>query len=121
MVVNPEKLPLSPMDKKFLKAIFEIANSNLSHQEFGPHSFAKEMGISRAHLNRKVKKLLGYNTRQLILELRLEKAAKLLKQKGVKISEIAYDVGFSHLSYFAKTFKNKFGKSPGEFRKIHIG
>ena len=68
----------------------------------------------------KVKSLRGIQLKipslpvQLITEMRLNKAHKMLKSKTGSVSEIAYAVGYSNLSYFAKSFKEKFGYLPSK-------
>ena len=77
--------------------------------------FANEMAMSRAHLNRKLRGLLGQRTGEFIRTMRLKRAAELLRQKSGSVSEVAYQVGFNHLSYFARCFKEQYGKLPHEY------
>jgi AraC-like DNA-binding protein len=74
------------------------------------------LGFSRSQLHRKLKALLGKSTNQLIVEVRLNEAHRVLKQKAGTVSEVAYSVGYSNLSYFTKSFKNKFVLLPSEVR-----
>jgi AraC-like DNA-binding protein len=54
---------------------------------------------------------------ELIRNLRLEKAAKLLRENKFRVSEVAYMAGFTEISYFRKIFKDFFGVSPSDFAK----
>ncbi len=73
------------------------------------------MGVSRAHLNRKLAALSGMKTNQFIRTLRLQRAAELLRRRAGSVSEIAFAVGFNHLSYFAACFKEQYGCSPSDY------
>ena len=78
---------------------------------------ADKMSISRVQLYRKVKAILGISISEYIQDFRLEKSKELLGNSKLSISEIAYSTGFSSPNYFSTSFKNKFGKTPKEFRK----
>jgi AraC-like DNA-binding protein len=112
---KPVNLSLPSADEKFLQRATEVAEKHLTEPEFGAERFAHEMAMSRAHLNRKLRGLLGQRTGDFIRTLRLKRAAELLRQKSGTVSEIAFQVGFNHLSYFARSFKAQYGQSPSEY------
>ena len=64
---------------------------------------------------RKVKALTGSTPVELVRITRLKKGERLLRQGGKTVSEVAYQVGFSSPSYFAKCFKDYFGQQPSEY------
>ncbi len=74
------------------------------------------MGLSRVQLYRKVKALLGVSVHEYLNDLRLKQAQKLLIETQMSISEIAYETGFSSPAYFSTAFKNKFNKTPSDFK-----
>ena len=76
----------------------------------------EEMGMSRVQLYRKVKSLTGMTPVELLRKARLSRGKQLLESTDRSISEIAYDVGFTAPSYFAKCFKDEFGMKPGDVR-----
>ena len=92
-----------------------ICNKNLSDDNFSVESLANEIGYSRSQLHRKLKGLTGQSSSEFIKVLRLKKAARLLRENHDNISQIAYEVGFNNLSYFAKSFKELYGKNPSEY------
>jgi DNA-binding response OmpR family regulator len=112
---KPTPLSLPSADEKFLQRATEVAEKLLMEPEFGPERFAHELALSRAHLNRKLRGLLGQRTGDFLRTLRLKRAAELLHQKSGTVSEIAFQVGFNHLSYFARSFKAQYGQSPSEY------
>ncbi|HLW05953.1 MAG TPA: helix-turn-helix transcriptional regulator [Marinilabiliaceae bacterium] len=71
--------------------------------------------MSATHLYRKLKQITGRSTKELIIDYRLQKAALLIKSKRFNVTETMYAVGFSSLSAFSKSFKNKYGVSPGKY------
>jgi len=77
----------------------------------------EELAMSNAQLHRKVKALTNQTPGELLRNFRLKRAAQIFKQKGVHVTEVAYNVGFNNLSYFAKCFKEFHGVSPSVFSK----
>lgn len=71
--------------------------------------------MSRVRLYRKISALTGMSVNEMIRKLRLQKAAQLLGQEWGAVSQVAYEVGFSNLSYFSKVFKEEFGVLPSEY------
>ncbi|MFA6718110.1 MAG: helix-turn-helix transcriptional regulator, partial [Prevotella sp.] len=74
-----------------------------------------EVGISRAQLHRKLKELTGIPTSEFIRNIRLEQAARLLKEQKLNIAQVAFEVGFSNQAHFSTIFKRHFGVSPTEY------
>ena len=103
-------LPNDPFIEKLTKVIDE----NLSDENFGVTSLAKELGMSRTTLHRKVKSVVKKSVSVFIRETRLKRAHELLIKKEGTVSEIAYQVGFSSATYFHTCFHNYYGYSPGE-------
>jgi AraC-like DNA-binding protein len=87
----------------------------ISDEQLSVESLAESMNMSRVHLYRKVSALSGQTVNELIRKLRLQKAAQLFEQKWGPVSQVAYEVGFSNLSYFSKVFKEEFGVLPSEY------
>jgi AraC-like DNA-binding protein len=95
--------------------VMEIVKQNLDNPEFGVEDLSREVGMSRVHMNRKLKEALGISPSSLIKSTRMKQAAYLLVHDKVNISEVAYRVGFSTPSYFSNSFRSYFGLSPKEF------
>ena len=73
--------------------------------------------ISRSRLFAKIKTLADVSPNEMIQIVRLKKAAQMLSEGNMKVSEVCYTVGFSNPSYFSKCFYKQFGVSPSEIRK----
>jgi len=105
-------------DEQFLIKVKDAILSQLSDEQLSVESLAEDIGLSRVQLYRKVSGLTGISVNELIRKLRLQKAAHLLGQAWGPVSQVAYEVGFSNLSYFSKVFKEEFGVLPSEYERI---
>ncbi|RLD92203.1 MAG: hypothetical protein DRJ13_16805 [Bacteroidetes bacterium] len=85
--------------------------------QFGVEKLSKLAGMSRKHLNNKIKSLTNQTSNELIRNFRLRKAAFLLSEKGISVSQACYQSGFNNLSYFSKCFADFYGKRPSEYHK----
>jgi len=108
---------LSPMDHVLTRKLIEIIYANLENEDFGVKELARETGLSRFNLNRKLHFICGKTINQYIREVRLERAMDMLRQEFLTASEVAFKVGFSSPAYFSTCFSEYFGYPPGEFRK----
>ncbi len=86
----------------------------MSNERFGVSELAREVGMSRSSLLRKVKKASGLSVSQFIRQVRLQRAMELLKKDSHTVSEVSFLVGFSSPSYFIKCFREHYGYPPGE-------
>lgn len=107
------KVPSS--DEMLMSRIMKIINDNLAEPSLSVEMLANSIGLSRVHLYRKLKELTNLSTRDFIRNIRMQQAAKLLKEKKLSISDVAYAVGYSNLSHFSNTFKDLFGQTPKEY------
>ena len=81
---------------------------------------AKMLGMSATHLSEKFKEVTGINFVVYIARWRFVKARALLDDLDLRISEIAFAVGFQSLSQFNRVFKKFTGKSPTEYRAREV-
>ena len=102
-------------DEQLMERIMKSINEHLSDSDFNVDQLCEEVGISRAHLHRKMKDLTGIPVSEFIRNIRLEQGARLLKEQKLNITQVAYTVGFSNLGYFSTVFRKHFGISPREF------
>lgn len=108
-------------DKALIDKIIKDINDHLEDSDLNVEKLCQEVGLSRAHLNRKMKELFGLTPSEFIRNIRLRKACELLKQPDVDISQIAYSVGFSSQPHFSTAFKRFTGISPTEYRQKNAG
>ncbi|MFN3756086.1 MAG: response regulator [Flavobacterium sp.] len=115
LILKPVDIFINSVDEKFLEKLQNIINIHITNPDFTAEEFAKQIGMSRMQLHRKLKSLLGVTATEFIRNERLTIALELLKKETISISEIAYSVGFNDVSYFSKCFKERFGVSPSEY------
>jgi signal transduction histidine kinase/ligand-binding sensor domain-containing protein/DNA-binding response OmpR family regulator len=110
------------MDEKYLQNAIDCVNRNLSNPEFDVPQFISEMGTSRTTLHKKLKSLTGLNATGFVRNVRLKAACKIMDEnKTIRISELAYAVGFNDPKYFSICFKKEFGIQPTEFMEKYSG
>ena len=110
-----EAVQFESSDEQFMKRVMEIVNKNISNSEFNITQMVDEVGMSRTQLHRKLKELTGFSAARFMQNIRMQQAMKLLKEKCVNVSQIAYSVGFSSQTHFSTTFKQYYGISPTEY------
>jgi signal transduction histidine kinase/AraC-like DNA-binding protein len=107
---------LGSQDEHFLKKLITIIETNLANDSFSIPDMSREIGISRSQLARKLKALTGQTPSGFLKLIRLQHAHQLLSQNAGNISEIALKVGMPNLSYFSRSFREKYGYPPSEVR-----
>ena len=108
-------IKMTDSDNQLSSKVIAIIRQNMENTEFSVEELAREIGMSRVHLNRKLKETMNISPSNLIRSIRLKQAAYLLINNKVNISEVAYKVGFSTHSYFSNSFHDYFGMTPKEF------
>jgi signal transduction histidine kinase/ligand-binding sensor domain-containing protein/DNA-binding response OmpR family regulator len=115
MMLQPGEISVSSIDTEFIKEIQASIEENLSGPEFSVEQLAKRLYMSKSSLYKKVEALTGESPQLFIRSYRLKRAAQLLKAKAGNVTEVAFEVGFSSTSYFAKCFKEKFHRLPSDY------
>ncbi len=111
------KEDICDMDKDFIERFKALIEAKLNDSELNVEELGREMGFSRVQLYRKIKSLTNYAPNELLRIARLKRAASLLASSELTVAEIAYEVGFTSPSYFAKCYKEQFGEAPTDFLK----
>lgn len=98
------EVEMDEMDRKLLNQIREMIEENMVDSDFNVSMLQEKMGMGNKQLYRKLKSLTGQTPVEYIRDMRMQKAAKLLKAGKFSVSEVMYTVGFSNSSYFSKCF-----------------
>lgn len=115
-----EKITMKSSDEILMGKIMKVVNEHLDDPALNVEMLASEVGLSRVHVHRKLKELTNLSTRDFIKNIRLQQAAALLAQdQKLTISEIAYATGYTNLSHFSSSFREKYGMSPKEYMSQH--
>ena len=105
----------SPQSSAFYKEVYSLCEKHLDDPDFDVEKIAALTGISRIHVNRKLKAEADVSPSAMIKQLRMEKAAALIEQRQLSLSEIALACGFSTSSYFSTAFRSYYGVSPSDY------
>lgn len=108
---------LSTPDKMFMDTLRQAILRNMSNTKLKMDDLGADMGISRVQLYRKVKAMTGMSPVELLKEMRLKRAMKLLKATDKTVAEVAYEVGFGTPGYFSSCFKKQYGKYPTDIKE----
>jgi AraC-like DNA-binding protein len=103
-------------DERFINRIMDILEKKIKDENFNVIELSEHAGVSRPHLYRKIHNIFGRSPNHLISELRLRESLKLIHKRFGNIAEIAYEVGYSNPSYFAKCFQKRFGILPSGYK-----
>lgn len=107
---------LLPTEDVFILKLRNLILDNLTEPNFGIKEICEVLKISRAQLHNKIKSLTGLSISNYINSIRVQKAKELLEITSQNVSEVAFQVGISNLSYFSKLFKKEFGVTPKDYR-----
>jgi len=103
-------------DQKFLKQALDCVHKHLDDADYDREAFAADMGASASTLYNKLRSLTGMNVTSFLRDIRLKEARRIAQQTPeIRVSDLAYRVGFQDPKYFATTFKKQFGVTPTEY------
>lgn len=112
-----QSVDLTRQDREFLNRLTNVIYARLSDSTLNSIAVADKMCMSKSQLNRKIRTITGYNTATYILQMRMEKAKRMLVSGETSISEVATKCGFEDISYFGRVFKQTFNITPSQYRK----
>ncbi|OJW76267.1 ATP-binding protein [Spirosoma sp. 48-14] len=102
-------------ENNFLQSVQAIVEDQLTDRSFDVEQLSERLNLSQRQLVRKLKALTGQTAVEFIRNCRLERAATLIQEGQLSVSEVAYQVGFESLSYFTRSFQEKFGVLPSAY------
>ena len=110
-----ENVEVKGNNDALMERIMKTINENLSDPDFNVEKLTEDVGISRAQLHRKMKEITGLSTGEFIRNLRLEQAARLIREGKINVTQVAYSVGFNNQTHFSTVFKKHYGVTPTEY------
>ncbi len=117
-ILEPSKVTVTSIDEKFLSSFMAAIEEGIPDSSFSIHSLESKLGMSHANFYRKIKSLTGQSAQELLLNMRMKRAYQVMSDnKGLRVAEVAYMVGFTNPKYFSKCFKEMFGYAPSELIK----
>ena len=113
---NTGEIYESSIDSEFIEKAIKLVNDNLQNENFGIETMVDELFMSQSTLFRKIKSLTGLSLTGFIRSIKLKKAAQMILQSDIKLSQVAYESGFNDYKYFKKSFEQQFGCLPSEYK-----
>ena len=111
---KPEKATTA--DEEFLNRALSFVYSHIEDEDYDRDSLAAEMGTSTSTLYNKLRSITGLNVSSFIRDIRMKEASRLAEENpNIRVSDLAYRVGFKDPRYFSTCFKKHFGMQPKEY------
>jgi len=107
------------LDQDFLDSIVREIEVHLDDSDYSIEKLAKTTGVNRTAFFKKIKSLTGFSPIELIRDIRIQNAARLLRNEHLLVKEICYRVGFADQKYFTRCFKSKYNLTPTQYRLIN--
>ncbi|MDE6379206.1 MAG: response regulator [Muribaculaceae bacterium] len=113
---EPDNIRITPIDEKLIEKAVKYVSQNLSRPELSVEELSDHLGMSRVSLYKKIKQITGKSPLEFIRIIRLKRAAQLLRESQLNVSEIAYKTGFNNPKMFSRYFKEEFGILPSAYQ-----
>ena len=114
---TPSDIVITSLDEKLIEKAVKYVEDNISRSDLSVEELSRELGMSRVHLYKKLLQITGKSPIEFIRIIRLKRAAQLLRESQLHVSEVAYEVGFNNPKYFSRYFKEEFGVLPSVYQE----
>ncbi|MFO7526014.1 MAG: hybrid sensor histidine kinase/response regulator transcription factor, partial [Ignavibacteriaceae bacterium] len=111
----PEINKLEPADNNLIRRAYDIVLMNLDKTNFSTDQLSKELFLSRSQLHRKFSEITGHAPGEFVRTIKLKHAAKMLLEKKLSVTQIAYAIGFSSPAQFSRAFSKHYNCTPSEY------
>lgn len=120
LLLQREAVPASSMHINDIKAIYAIKLRLQAHLDEAPDiaSLAKEANMSEPKMRKLFKQTFGKGVFEYYQYMRMQEAARLLKEKHLTVSEVGYQLGFTNLSHFSRVFEQHIGMKPKKYSVV---
>ena len=103
------------LNDAWLQQAIEYVEKNIADEHYSVEQLSNDLCMSRMTLYRKIQSATGQKPTEFIRTIRLRRAAELLREGRLTITEISYATGFSSVSYFSRCFRTMYGVAPTQF------
>ena len=104
-------------DRAFVKGLVEYITAHIDETDLDVQRVANALNVSRSRLFEKTRAILGTSPAAIIRDIRFKRATDLIRGGEHSLSEVAYMSGFNDTHYFSTAFRQRFGITPGEYKK----
>ncbi len=108
---------MNALDKAFIEKATKVIEEKMCDPDFSVKKLSDELSLNRVQMYRKFSAITGLLPKDYIKQIKLSKAAQMLKERQLTVAEIGYAVGYSAPSNFNSAFKSYFGKTPKEYQE----
>jgi signal transduction histidine kinase/DNA-binding response OmpR family regulator/ligand-binding sensor domain-containing protein len=115
--IKPSEITITSLDAQFIEKAIKIVEDNISDGEFTVDNLSDSLAMSRSSLYKKLMAITGNGPADFIRIIRLKRACQLLKQSDIRVSDVAYSVGFNSPKRFTINFKAEYGMTPTEYQQ----
>lgn len=116
LVFEAKDLDYTTLDEEFLQQAINCINRHLDDAEYDQTQFLEDMHTTKSTCFRKLKSLTGLTYVSFIRNIRMKAACCIMEEKkNLRISDLAYAVGYNDARYFSSSFKKEFGMLPSEY------
>jgi DNA-binding response OmpR family regulator len=119
ILLEPTEVVIPDADRTFLEQAMRTVEQHLTDPAFSVLVLAEALCMSQSVMYRRIKSITGQTTVEFIRDVRMKRAAQLLAQSSLRVSEIAFEVGVENVKYFRKTFQKIYGMAPSEYARQH--
>ncbi|MGI4744330.1 MAG: two-component regulator propeller domain-containing protein [Janthinobacterium lividum] len=119
ILLQPTEIVVADADREFLEQAMGVVEQHLGDTEFSVLVLVRAMAMSQSVFYRRIKSITGQTAVEFIRDVRLKRAAQLLAQTTMRVSEIAFEVGIEDAKYFRKAFQKIYGLTPSDYAKQH--
>jgi transcriptional regulator GlxA family with amidase domain len=116
--VHNSTVSAAARDPRLLRRLLRAKDrmDSASHEEWPVERLAHVSGVSEAHFARSFKEAFGIPPHRYLLTRRIERAAALLRDTDLPVTDIAFQTGWNSLGTFGRTFRDVTGESPSQLR-----
>lgn len=115
--LEPSAVTVTSLDEKFLSSLLQEIEAGMSDSNFTISSLESKMRMSHANFYRKIKQLTGQSGQELVHSMRMKRARQILTDnRDIRVSEVAFMVGFNNPNYFSTCFKKVYGFAPSDLK-----
>ena len=117
LILQPTEVTTNSLDEAFLKTVMTTLENNISNPDFSAQTLVETLNMSRSAFYRKLKAITDLSPSDFIREIRMKRAAQLLNNQELNVTEVAYAVGYNDLKTFRQNFQQRFEVTPSQFSK----
>lgn len=116
VTLEPSQIEIDSSDSIFIEKTIAVIEKNIRNTHFDQNILAGEMAMSESTFYRKIKKSTQKTPGEFIKSIRLKRAAQLLKESNLTVSEILEEVGYMDIKHFRNNFKLAYNQTPSQYR-----